>query len=202
MYSLTRFTDARLRQLASVVHDRPAFASAPGLEGPVPAGFHPNPGSGEIGIGSEDFERAKEAIRGWRMFPDWVLLWPRGPIAVGEIAIAGTRVLGVWAANACRIVQVIDEPQRFGFVYATVAGHALEGAERFVATLERDDRVTYEVFSISRTASLIPRLTLPLLRQIQRRFAADSVAAMQAAVRESRGDRDLQEAAATSARGS
>lgn len=182
MYSLTRFTDSCLRQLATTARGRPAFAPSPELDGPVPAGFHPNPGSGEVGFGPEDFELAKAAIRDWRMFPDWVLLWPRGPLAVGEIAIAGTRVLGLWAANACRITQVIDEPRRFGFVYATVSGHALEGAERFIVHRAPDDRVTYEVFSISRTASLIPRLTLPLLRGIQRRFARDSVAAMRAVV--------------------
>lgn len=186
MYGLTRFSDDRLRQLSARAASQPGFAVSPGLEGPVPDGFHPNPGSGEVGFGPEDFELAKAAIRDWRMFPDWVLLWPRGPIAVGEIAIAGTRVLGVWAANACRIAQIIDEPRRFGFVYATVAGHALEGAERFIVHRAPDDRVTYEVFSISRTASLIPRLTLPILRGIQRRFARDSVAAMRAAVRELR----------------
>jgi len=189
MYGLVRFSEERLRRFSASARLRPSFSIAPGLEGPVPGGFHPNPGHGTLGAGAADFEGAKRAIRAWRMFPEWVLLWPRGPIAVGEIAIAGTRVWGVWAANACRIVEVIDEPRRFGFVYATVAGHALEGAERFVVHWEPDDRVTYEVFSISRTASLIPRLTLPLLRQIQRRFARDSVAAMQAAVRE-QGSRD------------
>ena len=200
MYGLTRFSDDRLRQLAARAASQPGFAVSPGLEGPVPDGFHPNPGSGEIGFGPEDFELAKEAIRQWRMFPDWVLLWPRGPITVGEIAIAGTRVLGLWAANACRITQIIDEPRRFGFVYATVAGHALEGAERFIVHRAPDDRVTYEVFSISRTASLIPRLTLPLLRGIQRRFARDSVAAMRSAVRELRSAHNEQPVTAAGGR--
>ncbi len=200
MYGLTRFSDDRLRQLAARAASQSGFAVSLGLEGPVPAGFHPNPGSGEIGFGPEDFELAKAAIRDWRMFPDWVLLWPRGPIAVGEIAIAGTRVLGLWAANACRIVQIIDEPRRFGFVYATVSGHALEGAERFIVHRAPDDRVTYEVFSISRTASLIPRLTLPLLRGIQRRFARDSVAAMRSAVREFRSAQNEQPVTAAGGR--
>jgi uncharacterized protein (UPF0548 family) len=185
MYGLTQFTADQLNGLATEAALRKSFPAEPGLAGPVPFGFHPNPGSGEVGRGVADFERGKEAVRSWRIFPEWVLLHRRDcPIAVGEIAIAGMRVLGIWAANACRIVEVIDEPRRYGFVYATCEGHALRGAERFLLELKSDGRVTFEIFSISRPAGAIAWFGLSEVRRIQKRFARDAITCMRDAIAE------------------
>ena len=187
MYGLSLFSTDQLDALAAEAASRKSFPAVPGLAGPVPSGFHPNPGSGEIGRGEADFQRAKEAVRSWRMFPEWVLLHRRDcPIAVGEIAIAGMRVLGIWAANACRIVKVIDEPRRYGFVYATCEGHALRGAERFLLEMTPDGRVTFEIFSISRPDGLMAWLGLPQVRRIQKRFARDAITSMRDAIAEGR----------------
>lgn len=189
MYRVTRFSDDQLTRFAAAAASREAFHVEPGLAGPVPKGFHPNPGSGEVGRGAADFERGKEAVRGWRMFPPWVLLWPRrAPIAVGEIAIAGMRVRGVWTANACRIVEVIDEPRRFGFVYATCRGHSLEGAERFLLEIQPDGRVTFEIFSISRPAGPLAWVALPFVRRVQKRFAVDAIMSLRDAIAEDHRD--------------
>jgi len=97
------------------------------------------------------------------------------------------RVFGVWSLNACRIVDVINEvgpTTRFGFAYGTLPGHAESGEERFQIEWNReDDSVWYDIRAFSRPNHWLTRLGYPIVRRIQQRFARDSAAAMQAAIR-------------------
>ena len=150
----------------------------------TPAGFVLDHNRQHLGRGEAVFARAREALRGWRMFPaPWTAIEPRAPIAEGEVVAVLVRTAGVWWRNAARIVYVIDEPRRFGFAYGTLPGHAERGEERFVVEWLPSDDVWYDLRAFSRPRHWLARLGRPVTRALQRRFARASKAAMAAAVR-------------------
>lgn len=160
---------------------------------PVGATAWPDPVKGfnndrlrvELGRGAADFERAKEAIRRWRMFPDgWTQILPEAvPIQKNEVVAMYARSLGLWWRNACRIVYVVDEPSRFGFAYGTLPGHIERGEELFQVLLDANDTVWYEIRAFSRPRHWLAWLGYPLTRYLQEKFRQDSAAQMQAFVR-------------------
>jgi uncharacterized protein (UPF0548 family) len=142
----------------------------------------------EIGRGEADWEAAKAAIRAWRMFPGgWACIHPtHTPIRVGETVAMSARVWGFWWLNACRIVYVIDEKNRFGFAYGTLPGHAECGEEIFMVERHEDDSVHYVIKAFSRPRLWLARLGYPIARAQQRKFVRDSKAAMQQWVKNAR----------------
>ena len=170
---------------------------------PVPGGFNFDLTRRTLGQGRACFDRACAALRAWRHFD---LGWmgaapPDTPIVVGRDVAILFRAGGLWWLNACRITEVIDEPERrFGFVYQTLPSHAEIGAERFLVEWNQDssagasgsnatgsgsagDRsaggdVIYEILAISRPRHLLARLGYPYARHMQRRFARHSADAM------------------------
>jgi uncharacterized protein (UPF0548 family) len=80
----------------------------------------------QLGEGRATFERAKQAVRDWKMFDmPWVqLCWPGVGIAIGTDVAALVSHLGFWSLNPCRIVYTIDEAsdeiERYGFAYGTL----------------------------------------------------------------------------------
>jgi uncharacterized protein (UPF0548 family) len=147
--------------------------------GAPPPGFVLDHNRQRLGTGAAVFARAKEDLRGWRMFPrPWTAIEPVAPIAEGEVVAVHVRAFGVWWLNAARIVYVIDEPRRFGFAYGTLPGHAERGEERFLVEWRQDDEVWYDLRAISRPRYWAARAARPLTRALQRRFARDSKAAM------------------------
>src|SRR6478609_5721397 len=55
----------------------------------------------------------------------------------------------------CRVVELVDEPRRRGFVYSTLAGHPEAGVERFLLEQLDDARVVFTITAISRPASAL-----------------------------------------------
>jgi uncharacterized protein (UPF0548 family) len=154
-----------------------------------PEGWAVDEEQAEVGQGAQAFARAREAIRGWRMFDlPWLLLPSRPEPAPGvEIAFA-SRQLGFWSVNRCRVVYVIDEDgpdeARFGFAYGTLAAHAVAGEERFLATWDkRTDVVRFGIFKFSRLRHPLVRLVAPIARYLQRRFTTEAIGALARAVR-------------------
>ena len=75
---------------------------------------------------------------------------------------------------------MIDEPKRFGFAFGTLPSHVECGEERFLVEWDRnDDNVWYDILAFSRPKFWVCRLGQPLVRRLQRKFARDSVAALQ-----------------------
>jgi uncharacterized protein (UPF0548 family) len=111
----------------------------------------------------------------------WVDLFPdSAPIRVGQTVAAVVRHFGFWSMNACRIVYVIEENRRFGFAYGTLQDHAEQGEERFsIEWLESDDSVWYSILAFSRPGKWQARIAKPLSRALQKKFARDSLRAMQ-----------------------
>ncbi len=141
-------------------------------DGPAPAGFDHDRNRDELGRGQTVFDKAREAIRTWEMFPaPLATIEPKHiPIAEGEIAGVVMRVFGLWFVSAARIVYVIDEPRRFGFAYGTLPGHVEAGEERFLVEWLPDDTVVYTIVAFSRPRYWLARLGKPIARMLQRRF--------------------------------
>ena len=147
----------------------------------VPGGYVGDHNQIQLGTGPEDWEKAKQAIRKWKMFEmPWVeICWPETPIQIGSTVAILVSHFGFYSLNAARIVYVIDEPFRFGFAYGTLADHGESGEERFMATMDREtSEVWYDLYAFSRPNHILSKLGYPLTRILQKRFAADSKAAM------------------------
>ena|SRR5271154_6037043 len=142
-----------------------------------------------LGTGADDFERARNALRDWKMFDisRIELCWPDTPIEAGNTVAVLVSHYGFRSLNACRIVYVLEEHgelEKFGFAYGTLPSHAERGEERFTVEYhEWDQSVWYDIFAFSRPGPLA-RLAYPLARALQFRFARDSKAAMFKAVQQ------------------
>ena len=110
---------------------------------------------------------------------------PDAVIAPGQIVAVEAHTLGLWTLNLSRIVDVVDEPGCFGFVYATTANHVEDGEELFLVSLSRDtEEVLYSLEAVSRPRACLAQLGLPITRSFQRRFARESHQRMKKAVQE------------------
>ena len=149
----------------------------------APAGYLVDHHRLQLGVGSAVFERAKDAVRQWKMFDmNWLrLCWPNVPIEAGSTVAVVVGHLGFWSLNACRIVYTIEERgavEKYGFAYGTLPDHAEMGEERFTVEFHVNDQtVWYDIYAFSKPRPL-GRLAYPFTRALQKRFAADSKAAM------------------------
>jgi uncharacterized protein (UPF0548 family) len=91
------------------------------------------------------------------------------PISEGTTVAVLTSVGPLTVLASCRIVVVVDEPDRFGFAYGTLPAHPEEGEERFVVTRDDAGAVRFEVAAFSRPHDLLTKLGGPLPRHLQRR---------------------------------
>jgi uncharacterized protein (UPF0548 family) len=153
----------------------------------APSGYVADLNRVKLGRGLKSFERAKNAIKQWKMFDmPWIsLCWPDTPIEVGATVAVLVSHLGFWSLNACRIVYVIEEHgtlERYSFAYGTLLQHGELGEERFTVEYHADDEIVwYELYALSRPGPLA-RLAYPYTRALQKRFAKDSKTAMQGSV--------------------
>ena len=154
----------------------------------APEGYNVDHNRIKLGEGRETFAKAAEAIRHWKMFEmDWIEIAPKeAPIVKGSCVAITVRHFGFWWLNVSRIVYVIEEhdaPERFGFAYGTLPGHVEQGEERFsVEYHPADNSVWYDLFAFSRARHILARLGYPISRHLQKRFARDSLKAMERAV--------------------
>ena len=150
-----------------------------------PSGYNVDRNRVVLGLGSDDFERAKTAIRSWKMFdvPGLELIYPDTPIEPGRNVAVLAHHLGFHSLSSCRIVYVIDEVDRFGFAYGTLTEHVEIGEERFTVEFHRESgEVWYDILAFSRPGNFLVKLGYPYGRYLQRRFAVGSKAAMMLAV--------------------
>lgn len=154
----------RLSDLAALSLTYPEVGATAGT---LPGGYHHVRKSAVIGRGRQRFERAAEAGMRWGML--------RGAgirvEATTEVAAVGSEVLvhlGPIAAP-CRVVYVVDEPDRRGFAYGTLPGHAESGEELFLVTYNpASQQVRAVVTAFSRHATWWSRLGSPVTSLVQR----------------------------------
>jgi uncharacterized protein (UPF0548 family) len=146
-----------------------------------PSGYNVDHNRIHLGNGIDTFERAKLAVRQWKMFAmPWIeFYWPDIPIETGACVAVLVRHFALWSLNACRIVYLVEEPlEKFGFAYGTLPDHAERGEERFIVEYNRAEQsVWYDLYAYSRP-KLLAEVAYPVARALQKKFARDSLTAM------------------------
>jgi uncharacterized protein (UPF0548 family) len=72
-------------------------------------------------------------------------------------------------AAPCRIIDVVDQDRRAGFVYVTLPDHPERGEESFMVTHDEDDCVRFTVAALSAPNEWVTRLSGPVGRMVQSR---------------------------------
>jgi uncharacterized protein (UPF0548 family) len=136
--------------------------------GKFPPGFRHDAYVHPLGNGRDVFELACDGLRRWEAHrAAGVLLTPATPeLRAGTTLLVQTRVGPVHVVGGCRIVHVVDEPGRFGFVYGTLPSHPEVGEEAFTV-VDGDGGVRFEVMAVSRWREPLVRLASPLARAVQ-----------------------------------
>jgi uncharacterized protein (UPF0548 family) len=149
-----------------------------------PSGYKIDHNRIQLGHGEATYKRAIEALKKWRQFDlGWVTVVPRGvAVEVGATVAVKARAFGTWSLSAARVVYVIDEPRRFGFAYGTLPDHVECGEERFTIEWLADDSVWYDILAFSKPRHPLVRLSAPLARLLQKRFARESLLRVQRAL--------------------
>jgi len=180
--SLQRPSNAVIAAFIARQRDLPLTHPGVGLtrSADAPPGYWRSHRRVALGRGVAMFANAANALRRWEMFNvGWVeLVTPDVAPEPGTVVGLLARCLRVWWLNAARIVYKIDEPERQGFAYGTLPGHAQRGEERFLVEIDGDGSVWYDLFAFSQPAHWLARWGRPVARYFQKRFATDSLAAM------------------------
>jgi uncharacterized protein (UPF0548 family) len=137
----------------------------------LPSGYHHVRADTGLGSGEAVWAQARAAIDAWAAHRGaGIEIVPvDAPVEEGTTVAAISSVGPLHVLAACRIVRVVDEPDRYGFAYGTLPSHPEEGEERFVVTRAHDGSVRFEVVAFSRAHDLLTRLGGPIPRAIQAR---------------------------------
>lgn len=174
LISLTKPKDSKVYELLARPMD---FRHPTGsLKSGCPSGFVVTQDSAELGD-SRNFSIAKEGIRAMAHFPSWTTpyvttLAPESPMALVS------RQLGFYCLNLCKVIEVIDNSNRFGFVYGATSQHAECGEEIFVVS-KLGNKTIYHIKSHSRPGHPLAWLGYPIVRNLQKKFMRDSCQAIQ-----------------------
>jgi uncharacterized protein (UPF0548 family) len=133
-----------------------------------------------VGEGDAVWERAKDALSRWRpqrgagldVYP------PDARVEPGATVLVVGKRAGVAMVAACRVTTVIDEPARYGFVYATLPVHPECGEEAFILERSEADVVRFELHVLSALHDPVARVGGPVSRRVQRAATRRYVAAM------------------------
>jgi uncharacterized protein (UPF0548 family) len=185
MFLLSEPSNITVADFISRQRDQPFTYSAVGeTNGTAPAGFTVDHNRIQLGNGSETYKSGIEALKKWRQFDlGWVSIVPDDvPIEVGATVAVKARAFGSWSLSATRIVYLINDDgpiKRFGFAYGTLSDHVECGEERFtVEWHDADDSVWFDIFAFSKPRHPLVRLSFPLARILQKRFAREAMARM------------------------
>lgn len=116
-----------------------------------------------------DFDTAAKQILAWQMHERSGLKVAASHLTVEPDAVVLMR-LGLGKASLripCRVVYIINEPDRVGFAYGTLPGHPETGEERF--TVERDSVgvISARIRAFSNPATVLARASGPIGRAMQ-----------------------------------
>jgi len=146
------------------------YSEVGGTAGPLPPGYQHLRASRVVGSGRDLFEQCAETVLTWGVQRGAGLLVVPGDRVVegSEHRVGlGTGPFRLWAP--CRVVYVVDEPDRKGFAYGTLPGHPERGEESFVVSIDDEDVVEFEVTAFSKPATWFAKLGGPVTKVIQRR---------------------------------
>ena len=157
----------------------------------MPAGYEHAVERVSLGHGEELWAFAKTLVDTWGVYPqtDWLGLSEYPAVEPGAQVMVLVRMLGTWWTSPCRVVYVVDEPDRYGFAYGTLEGHVERGEELFLMLREpATGEVFYEIRVMARAAHVLAKALPPVVSFMQARFrktAFAQVLARTASFRES-----------------
>ncbi|MFE3029662.1 DUF1990 family protein [Nocardia tengchongensis] len=135
-----------------------------------------------IGSGRALFDKAGDEILAYRMqHGTGIFHSATTPTAEPGTELTVRLHLGPIGVNApCRVVYVVDEPNRRGFAYGTLPGHPEVGEELFAVEYDpAEDSVHGVVAAFSNPGTWYTRLGGPIVRLIQRWFAGRYIATLE-----------------------
>jgi len=187
MFRLRRPDDEQLAHFLARERNAPLTYTEVGatFASELPEGYHHVRERVVLGVGDEMWARACDGIRAWAAHrgAGMTLVPSDAPITQGTTVAVLTSLGPLRLVTACRIVQVVDDADRFGFAYGTLPSHPEEGEERFVVTRDlQDGMVAFEVVAFSRPHDLLTKLGGPVPRAIQTRATARYLEGMRAFV--------------------
>ena len=152
--------------------------------GDVPAGYQRQRFERVLDAGDGPFEAGRDALNTWQVQRrSGLIVCDEGPPRVDDVvAMSGPLPLG-YIDVVCRIVRVIDEPDRFGFAYGTLPVHVADGEESFTIGRDQGGHTTFVIDVVSRPRHPLARLCPPITRRLQRRAIVAYLDAMSEAVR-------------------
>src|SRR3954447_953227 len=154
---------ARAAEQTSVTYD---FVGAT-LKGQQPAQYHHDCYEMTLSARRDAFELGVAGIQAWvPHLRAGLRVEPHDPPAESATVAVAARVGGLTTVAPCRIVAVVDEPDRYGFAYGTLPGHPERGEEAFLVE-RRGDSTVFRLVAYSRPAALLARLGGPVTRRVQ-----------------------------------
>ncbi|WP_156254027.1 DUF1990 family protein [Pseudactinotalea terrae] len=137
--------------------------------GGTPVGYLTFSRSAVIGHGRQSFTAAVEAVLGWQvqLRSGYAVAASEPRVEMGTVARLRIPVGPLRIQAYCRVVEVIDQPDRAGFSYGTLPGHPESGQESFVVTIDGAGTVRLEIAAFSRPVSWYARLGGPVTRWLQ-----------------------------------
>lgn len=147
--------------------------AAPFTYSPVGATPAPQPGfhhfTRQRTLTRRDFAGAVEDLLAWRV-QERSGLHVRASDARAQLGTVVQMTLGLGTVGVkipCRVVHVIEEPDRAGFAYGSLPGHPESGEESFVVERRTDGSLTFTIAAYSRPATRLARLGGPLTTLVQ-----------------------------------
>ncbi len=185
MFVIGRPSDERLVQVLYGVRGTPLTYDEVGATiGPdgLPSGYHHVRAERDLGPGDDVYAAAVEGIRRWQLHrrQGFRVAPADPPIEVGSEVITDLALAGpIHVLAACRIVGVVDEPDRYGFAYGTLQVHPASGEEAFVVERTASGGVRGVVTAFSRPRHPLVRLGGPVARRQQARATEGYLDALQ-----------------------
>ena len=136
------------------------------VPGAVPAGWNESIAEADLGRGDEAWERARRGLDTWAAHrAARITVAPPAPaLAEGAVVAIAVRLPVGAIVATCRIVRVMDEPDRYGFAYGTLPLHPEQGEESFLLHRAPDGGVTFRTRSVARPVHPLARLVPPVAR--------------------------------------
>lgn len=134
-----------------------------------PPGYRRDQWSRSLGRGHDVFANACNALQRWRVHEGaGHVVVADGPPAVGcMVAMSAPLPVG-FIDVVCRVVDVEDEADRFGFTYGTLSVHPEQGEESFTVALSPDGDVVLQIVAVARPHHVLAGVEAPLARRLQR----------------------------------
>lgn len=134
-----------------------------------------------VELGQDTFDAAVDGLKAWACHRGiGATVHPEGaPIIEGSTVLVVLRAGPVRLLAPDRIVAVVNEPDRFGFVYGTLPGHPEKGEEAFLVDRHANGRTTATIRVVAEGDWLIARIASPLVRCLQRAALNRYLAALQ-----------------------